>query len=407
MLRTLRRNRKISAVALTAGSLACAVGLAMALAASQARGSSLAALSCGAQVSSSITLTSDIGPCSPSSDGLDIVASNIAVNLNGHTITGTNTTNNTLAEPVGIGLMNVHGVTVTGPGAIQNFDAGITVNGGQGNKIANLTAQNNVAHVLFSGGVDPTNLPATPCDNGDGIVANNSNHNVISHVVATGNGPFSGIALVGASNDNQVLHSDSFNNNVPNIIQTGAAEGQYGPCGPFGAVTVGPGRPNQDIGIRIEGPGATHNVVNGNKATGNMLEGIAIHGNICPGVPDVPPGLPNIHNLVEHNVVEHNGFGGPLDGIGVLSQGPPGVVYVAYDNSIVANVSSYNANDGIYLGGRGSHGKCGAPQQDRLQRPRRNRADRTFDRTESARHDQQRGSQQRGTRQRTERRRRR
>ncbi len=355
MLGTLRRNRRISAVALTLGSLACAVALAMALAASQAR--AMTALTCGAQVSSSVTLTSNIGPCPSTTDGLDIVGSNLTVNLNSHSITGTNSTNNTNVQTVGISLMNVHGVTITGPGTIQSFDAGISINGGHSNKITKLTAQNNVAHVEFAGGVDPTNLPATHCDFGDGIVADNSNHNVISNVVTAGNGPFDGIALVDASTYNEVLHSNSFNNNVANIIQTGSAAGQNGPCGPFGGVTVGPGRPTQDIGIRIEGPGATHNVVNGSKATGNMLEGIAIHGYVCPNNPaGVAAGPPNTNNLVEHNVVEQNGFGGPLDGIGVLTQGPPGIVCVAYDNSIVANNSSYNANDGIYLGGRGSHG---------------------------------------------------
>jgi len=317
-------------------------------------------LSCGAQVTSSVTLTADIGPCPPSSDGIDIVASDVKVNLNGHSITGTNSTNNTTSEPVGIMLMNVHNVRVTGPGTIQNFDAGMAVNGGSDNTIRRLTAQNNVAHVLFSGGVDPANPVKTPCDYGDGITTDNSNNNVIDHVVATGNGPFDGISLVDASNNNKILHSKSYNNNVPQIIQNGPSAGQNGPCGPFQANGPGPGRPHQDIGIRIEGPGATHNIVAGNKSIGNELEGISIHANICPNNPaGAPAGAPNTDNLVANNQVMSNGFAGPtehLDGIGVLSQGPAGVVCIAYNNAIVGNTSSYNANDGIFLGGRGSTG---------------------------------------------------
>ncbi|HWF36436.1 MAG TPA: right-handed parallel beta-helix repeat-containing protein, partial [Solirubrobacteraceae bacterium] len=213
MFGPLRRNRRMAGAGLLTAALVCvAASATVALGDSHGRGATFAALSCGAQVTTSVTLTADIGPCPPSTDGIDIVASGIRVNLNGHSITGTNSTNNTTSEPVGIGLMNVHDVTLTGPGTVQNFDAGVSVNGGYGNTIKNLTAQNNVAHVLFSGGVDPTNLEATPCDYGDGVLTDNSNNNLIQNVTATGNGPFDGIALVDASNYNKVVGSKSYNN---------------------------------------------------------------------------------------------------------------------------------------------------------------------------------------------------
>jgi hypothetical protein len=137
----------------------------------------------------------------------------------------------------------------------------------------------------------------------------------------------------------------------------GTAAGQPGPCGPFGANIVGPGRPHQDIGIRIEGPGATNNVVSDNTSTGNELEGISVHGYVCPNNPGgVPSGDPNTNNLVEHNYVAENGFQDNTDGIGLLEQGPAHTVCVSYDNSFVGNTSNYNAHDGIYLGGRGSTG---------------------------------------------------
>jgi hypothetical protein len=305
-------------------------------------------------VTTSVTLTADIGPCPSTTDGIDIVASGITVDLNGHTITGTNSTNTTLNEPVGIGLMNVHNVTVTGPGTVQDFDAGVSVNGGSGNKITGITAQNNVAHVLLTGGDPSVPLYQQPCDYGDGITTDNSTSNVISDNTTTGNGPFSGISLVDASSYDKVIHNKSYNNQVSNLESDGVTPG---PCGPFSANAVGQGRPHQDIGIRIEGPGATNNVVEDNQAISNQLEGISIHGNVCPNNPaGVPAGLPNIHNLVENNLVQSNGFADTTDGIGVLTQGPPGIVCVAYDNSIIGNTSDYNANDGIDLGGRGSSG---------------------------------------------------
>src|SRR5437870_12922842 len=35
------------------------------------------------------TLGTDVGPCGPLADGIDILASNVTLHLNGHTITGT------------------------------------------------------------------------------------------------------------------------------------------------------------------------------------------------------------------------------------------------------------------------------------------------------------------------------
>jgi parallel beta-helix repeat protein len=322
-----------------------------------ATGASATVLPCGATVTSSVTLTADVGPCPYSADGIDVVASNVTVNLNGHSITGTDATNATVDEPLGIGLMNVSHVTVEGPGTVSGFDAGIAVNGGGNNTITGLTVENNIAHVILTGGVDQTNPEATPCDYGDGIITDNSNNNLITKNTATNNGPFDGIALVDSSNYNQVTNNNSYNNDVSNIIAGGANVGTPGPCGPFGAVTVGQGRPHQDIGIRIEGPGATHNVLANNTSTGNQLEGISIHDYVCPGNPaGVPAGTPNVDNLIVHNVVENNGYADNTDGIAVLSQGPPGTVCIPGDNTITNNTSDHNSHDGIMIGGRGSSG---------------------------------------------------
>lgn len=324
-----------------------------------------AVTTCGTVITApgTYTLKNDIGPCP--GDGVDIRSSGVTLKLAGHTITGSDTTNNTTDQQVGVNLMGVSGVTVTGPGTITNFDAGVAINGGSGNKVQNLSVRDNIAHVLFTGGVNPQNPVDTPCDFGDGITVDNSSSNVISGNTASHNGPFSGIALVDNSDSNIVRNNTVTNNTVPNILgpNAGPNAGSPGPCGPFGASGPGVGRPDQNIGIRIEGPGANHNVIQDNKVTDNLLEGIAIFDNICgtsPGNGGPPPTPANDDNLILSNTVLHNGFTDvqrtpPTDGIAILQQGPGGIVCVPSGNLIKGNTSSSNARDGIFLAGRGSH----------------------------------------------------
>lgn len=336
-------------------------------------------VTCGESISFSVTLANDIGPC-VGSDGLDVTASNITINLNGHTIQGNSAHNNTNNEYVGINLTNVSGVTVTGPGVVEGFDAGVSITGGRGNTVENLTAQNNIAHVLLTGsgfttlGVQPTFGQPYPtgtlygsanCNFGDGITTFNTHDDTITGNTATGNGPFSGISLVGNSRYMNVTKNHVFSNTVFNVESNAqgslvptSLQGAPGPCGPFSAATNGPGRRDQDIGLRIEGPGAQHNTVSLNKSDGNLLEGISIHGNVCPGVMPNMTFPPNDHNTVSFNTVFGNGFDpyGNHDGIGILSQGPTGTVCVASDNTITNNNVFSNGNDGIFVGGRGSGG---------------------------------------------------
>lgn len=320
--------------------------------------SALTTVSCGAVVTSSITLANDVGPCTHS-DGIDITTSGITVNLNGHTITGGSTTNTTTHEYIGVQLLNVNNVTLTGPGTITNFDAGVNVQGGSANVIKRITAHDNIAHVLITGGVPGTNgnPESNPCNFGDGITTDFSSHNVITNNATYHNGPFSGISLVDTSTYNLVQYNVVTNQTVSNIEQTDNTT--PGPCGPFGANIVGQGRPHQDVGIRLEGPGAAHNLVTDNTSTDNQLEGIAVFDNICPGAlpPPVPPNgtPPNAWNTIQNNKTLRNGAADGTDGIAVLSQGPAGTVCIASHTTIQNNVSNNNARAGIWMGGRGSN----------------------------------------------------
>lgn len=305
-------------------------------------------VACGAVITQSTTLAADLGPCP--GDGLIVRGNGITLNLAGRTITGTNTTNTTNREQVGIRLEGASGVSVIN-GTVQNFDAGVAILGGSGNTVFGIRAQNNINHSSLTGALNP-------CLYGDGITTTDSSNNSILGNQVVHNGPFSGISLVGNSDGNMVRGNRAANQTVPNILPNG----DNGPCGPFTPFNAGPpvGRPDQDVGIRIEGPGASNNYVDGNTSTGNMLDGIAVHGNSCNPPPPFTGFPPNTDNAIRGNLVSGNGFdvgdnGVPLtttrqDGIGILRQGPLGTITCsAQRTTILGNTSINNARHGIFV----------------------------------------------------------
>ncbi len=347
----------LSASALAVGGMAALAGPAAAA----------ETIHCGQAVDHSLVAANDIGPCP--GDGLQIVGGGIVVDLGGHTVKGSNATNKTVDQQVGVHFINVTGSTVRN-GTVLNFDAGVVVGRGGNNTVKAINAHDNIAHVLLTGGVNTQRPEDTPCDFGDGIITENSNGNHLIGNTVAHNGPFSGIALVDDSNSNEVRGNQAINQTVSNRLPPGItnpppASPFNGPCGPFQAGPTGQGRINQDIGIRIEGPGADRNVVVGNQAVGNQLEGISIHGYVClngnppPGSP--PRGTPNTGNLVKGNSAVRNGFADVVerefqDGIAILSQGPLGTVTCSsYGNSIIGNSSTGNARDGILVPATGDN----------------------------------------------------
>ncbi|HEV2810689.1 MAG TPA: right-handed parallel beta-helix repeat-containing protein [Acidimicrobiales bacterium] len=298
---------------------------------------------CGQNVDHSLTLGNDIGPCT--GDGLVVTTSNITINLGGRTITGSNTTNTTNQEQVGIRLVNVQNVKVIGRGTVTNFDAGVAIEGGSGNTVQQVSAVNNINHVTLTGATNP-------CDFGDGIVLLDSDNNVISRNLTENNGPYDGIGIIGESDNNTVSNNHSLNNRALNQLPNGDA----GPCGPFGGgggATPGPGRRDQNIGIRVEGPGADNNTVSENRVVNNLLNGITVHGHVCQPPPGFPTGPQpaNTGNAILRNTVHRNGFGSALqDGISILSQGPLGTVTCpAQQTTIVANTVTESARHGIFV----------------------------------------------------------
>ena len=283
---------------------------------------------CGDVITESVTLDSDVGPCP--GDGLVVVADNVTVDLNGFRVFGLNGPE----EQVGIRLVDVSGVTVQN-GTVTDFDAGVAIEGGSGNTVRTLLVRDNINDLIGE------------CTYGDGITVFDSDDNVIERNEVVHNGPYSGISLVGDSDRNVVRNNVVADNNVPNIRE----DGTRGPCGePFS-------RPIQDIGIRIEGPGANDNRIQGNTVTNSAIVGISIHGHVCnpPEGSPFPVQDPNTGNLILNNTVTDTGrethMDDPMaDGIGILRQGPLTVVCSAYDNTIRANQSTGNFRDGINLG---------------------------------------------------------
>ncbi len=351
----------LSASALAVGGMAALAGPAAAA----------ETIQCGQVIDHSLVAANNIGPCP--GDGLQITAGGIILDLGGHTVKGSNTTNKTANQQVGVHFLEANGSTVKN-GEVSNFDAGVAIEAGGRNTVKAINAHDNIAHVLLTGGVNPKVPVATPCDYGDGIVVDNSagNH-LIANKVAH-NGPFSGIALVDNSDSNEVRGNQALDQTVSNMLPAGITNppnddgspgDSNGPCGPFSATPTGEGRLHQDIGIRVEGPGADRNTVVGNQSVGNQLNGISIHGYVClngagptppPGSP--PRGLPNTGNLIKGNSVVGNGFADGIDGIGILRQGPFGtVVCASNDNSIIGNSSTGNARDGIFVPPTGDNSK--------------------------------------------------
>lgn len=338
-------NQKQRKIVRRSVSVAAAAGLALTGLAVSGGPAQAAHLACGSVVTASTTLDRDLGPCP--GDGLIVSGSGITLNLGGRTITGSNNTNTSSREQVGVRLDGASGASVIN-GTVRRFDAGVAIVGGSGNTVFGIRAQDNINHSSLTGALNP-------CLFGDGITTSDSANNRILGNQTVHNGPFSGISLVGNSDGNIVQGNLAADQTVPNVLPNG----RNGPCGPFtpgGTV----GRPDQDIGIRIEGPGANNNYVDGNTVTGNMLDGISVHGNTCNPPPPFPAVPPNTDNFIRGNRLSNNGFdvndnGVPLtttrqDGIGILSQGPLGTITCsAQRTTILGNTSINNARHGIFV----------------------------------------------------------
>ncbi len=97
--------------------------------------------SCGQVITQNVILTSNLN-CAES-DGLIVGASDIVVDLNGHTISGPDVDSDTkTSSKVGVMIPNMNNVVVQ-DGTIQGFQAGILMTGSQNVEVKGVVAKNN------------------------------------------------------------------------------------------------------------------------------------------------------------------------------------------------------------------------------------------------------------------------
>ncbi len=133
-----------------------------------------AAPGCGSVITMDTVLTSDVGPCN--SDGLRIGASNVTLDLNGHTISGVP---GLTGEGVGVVVRGKRGVVVKN-GTIRDFDTGVLLRRSK-MKLTTNTKVVNLA-VLSNGLPQPS-----AAELGNGIALFGANNNLIEGNTVSGN----------------------------------------------------------------------------------------------------------------------------------------------------------------------------------------------------------------------------
>jgi hypothetical protein len=196
------------------------------------------------------SLGTNVGPCAPGVDGIDIIASNVTLHLNGHTISGT-ATPGTCNSSNGIHVMGTSSLTpltmvrVLGTGTITNFTKGFLAENSAGSFVKFVTVTANCPSPMgnitgFGFDIQGSssqwkldgNVVREPGDTSAGIVlrtgandcdlvrndvndtisVNSNNNNVINN---TGNNNSGGIFVTG--NTNEIHANTTDNNSFPGI----------------------------------------------------------------------------------------------------------------------------------------------------------------------------------------------
>ncbi|MDQ6798722.1 MAG: hypothetical protein M3011_12035 [Actinomycetota bacterium] len=304
------------------------------------------AISCGTVITKSTTLTANIGPCPGT--GLIVAADNITVDLNGHRVSGNPDARGSGPDQAGVVLRQVHGVTLKN-GTVRGFDAGVLIGGGGRNTVTGMRALDNVNYRVVTG---RNALPGGPgdalsCDLGDGIAVLSSNDNRLANNTLVGNGPYSAIALIDQAANNAVANNEVTDNDVVNQHGSDGATVCGGLAGEVGAA----GKLVQDVGVRIEGPGANHNTVAGNHIVRSALAGVMVTA-FRNAFPQANNGFNQIvgnsifqtglrTREVQDTYDEYHSSGIFLHNSGTTE------VSLSFGNTIAGNISSDNVGGGI------------------------------------------------------------
>lgn len=256
---------------------------------------------CGDFIFASTVLDSDIGPCGV---GLTIMADNITLDLNGHTISGR-------AGPgdgPGILVDGRTGVVVRN-GTVTQFDAGVAIEGGSGNTVEYMRLVDNQGDFQT--------------DYGDGIFVLLSTENAIRNNFVRNNGPYDGIGLISADR-NTVEGNQVLDNNMDGGT-AGIRLENLGRNGSDGNLVVNNVVQNSGShGIQLFAA-AADNIILGNQSFRNRLDGITMAAG-------------GTRNLIENNSVRFNRRDGIRISAAAGSFGP------ATNNTIRRNSATGNVS---------------------------------------------------------------
>ena len=186
------------------------------------------------------SLGTDVGPCTSGVDGIDIMASNVTLHLNGHTISGT-AISGTCNSSIGIHVMGTSSLTpltmvrVLGTGTITNFATGFLAENSAGSFVKFVTVTANCPSLSLGFDIKASssqwklegNVVREPGDSSAGIVlaigandcdlvrnnvndtisVNSDNNTIVNN---TGNDNAGGIGILGSNNK---IHANITNNN--------------------------------------------------------------------------------------------------------------------------------------------------------------------------------------------------
>jgi parallel beta-helix repeat protein len=233
-----QRARGVALALVLAGGLGALDGLVPAA-------SAATTVSCGSTISTagSYALAANCGA------GIMITASDVTLNLNGHTMTGAGGfSDGVVVDDSGAA---VGGVTIQGPGKITGYDIGVELGGGgggvSGSSVSGLTFTNNAWAIQLNSG------------SGNTVSGNTAKDNLVG-----------GILLEAENGD--TISGNAANNN--SAIGIDVAVGST-------ATTVSGNAANNDgFGILVN-PGSTGNTISANDAHGNPDDDLADLNDAC------------------------------------------------------------------------------------------------------------------------------
>ncbi len=299
--RSVRLGTGIAALALAAG--VAEVGPADAVV-------STTVVTCGQTIMVNTTLAGDVGPC-PSTNGagwgINIGADNITLNLNGKRVFG----GNVPGEGPAVRMFGRIGAKVMN-GALDHMDCGVLIEGGNGNTVTGVTAEDNIGR-----------NPGSPC--GDGIAIESSTGNLIEKSIVRRNGPYSGIgvySLVDSDHPRTTSGTSSGNKIDLNTVYDNVAS--RNPAAPADT---------DNDGIRVE-PFSVSNNLTQNYVFHNGLDGISLFNG-------------SANNQLMYNTVQNNGVrtSSARRGSGII------VFNRANGNLIIYNYVTGNSDNGIVVQG--------------------------------------------------------